>query len=144
MRKLLLGIGLLLILISCATEPEYTVSSIYTKATPNRIIQNGDGTTTFEFVFPNKEFNSTMAGQRMSEYFNIYAANRSFASWTVVTADADSLTTKSKSAGAVTALSLIAAASAGYAGKDYTPTALPTDKFVRFIVCIQFSTEESK
>jgi hypothetical protein len=86
-----------------------------------------------------------MAVQRISEYFNIYATNRAYTTWKIVNADADSVTTKSKSAGAVVALNLVGAVAAGQSGKtNYTSTAVPNDKLVRFIICVQFSTEENK
>ena len=65
MKKVLVILLAIAVLGGCASTP---MSSVYDGAKPSHVIQNGDGTTTFEFVFPYGGWDQDMAKQRINEY----------------------------------------------------------------------------
>ena len=63
------------------------MSSIYDGAKPSHVIENGDGSTTFEFMFPYADFDGKMALQRINEYLTNYTSEKGMAGYKIVNVD---------------------------------------------------------
>ena len=79
MRRILILACVAAVLAGCAS----TVSSIYGGAHENGIVENKDGSTTFEFKFMLDPFDATKAMQRIDEFLAGYAGKKGFASYEV-------------------------------------------------------------
>jgi hypothetical protein len=82
MKKILVAVFAVALLAGCAT-----ISSIYNGARPNKVVENRDGTITFEFLFPAKGIDSKMALQRMDEYLAGYASDNGFSGYDQISFD---------------------------------------------------------
>jgi hypothetical protein len=130
--KKALAILALALLAGCASVP---MSSVQDGARPSHRIDNGDGTATFEFVFPyDNTWDRNMAMQRINEYLTTYARLNGFSGYATISAAVQLL---SKVSGASAALDILANAAGGASG-DTSPPAQA--KFVRVIEQVKFRT----
>jgi uncharacterized lipoprotein YajG len=79
MKRILLLLGAAALLAGCMT-----VSSAYDGATPSRTVENTDGSTTFEFLFPANVFDENMATQRINEYLTLYTRENALSSYDIL------------------------------------------------------------
>ncbi len=120
------------LLAGCASAP---MSSVSNGAKPSHTLENGDGTTTFEFLFPyDNTWDRSMALQRVDEYLATYARVNGFSGYNVIRV-ADQLL--SRITGGSVALDILANAAAG-ASEDTSPPAQA--KYVRVIEQVKFRT----
>ena len=131
MKKALVVLATAL-LAGCLSAP---MSSIHDGAKPTHRVDNGDGTTTFEFVFPHDStWDKNMAMDRINEYLTTYARVNGFSAYYVVKTAAQ-LVSKVNEISA--AMDILANGAAGASGDTSAPEQA---KFVRIIEQVKFKT----
>ena len=133
MSKMLVAGLLVLGLVGCASTP---MSSIYDGAKPSHVIANGDGSTTFEFMFPYADFDGNMAMQRINEYLNSYTKDQGLTGYEILNVDARVI--EKTSTGSTVGAALQNWGS-GLQGSTQTHEARK-DQFVRALVQVKFKT----
>jgi len=88
-----------LLMILCLLAGCMTISSIYDGAKPSRIIDNNDGTMTFEFLFPPNDYDGNMAAQRINDYFASYIKEKGYAGYEIVSVNSQAIEKNSSSIG---------------------------------------------
>ena len=120
------------LLAGCLSAP---MSSVHDRAKPTHRIDNGDGTTTFEFVFPHDNtWDKNMAMDRINEYLTTYARVNGFSAYYVVKTAAQ-LVSKVNEISA--AMDILADGAAGASGDTSAPEQA---KFVRIVEQVRFKT----
>ena len=119
-------------LAGCMSAP---MSSVSTGARPSHVLQNGNGTTTFEFLFPNdSSWDKDLAMQRISEYLATYARFNGFSGYDTISGAVQLLAKPNEvSAG----MDILADAAAGNSRDAPSPGQA---KFVRVIEQVRFRT----
>lgn len=131
--KSALGVLALVLLAGCMSAP---MSSVHDGARPTHRIDNGDGTTTFEFVFPHDNtWDRDLAMQRINEYLATYARLNGFSAYDTI-ATAVQLISKVNEVSA--GLDILTNASAGASGDTTAPAQADSDKFVRVMEHVKF------
>jgi|GEM_PF-1770846 len=128
MKKILVIMFAVVILAGCMT-----VSSIYDGAKPSRIIENSDGLSTFEFLFPPNDFDGKMAAQRIDEYFARYINEKGYVGYEIVSVNSQSIEKASSSVGSF--LSAWGSAESGQQNKSN-----PNKTYVRILAQVKFKT----
>lgn len=128
-------IGAVAVLAGCMSAP---MSSVNGRARPTHTIENGDGTTTFEFVFPyDGNWNLDMAKQRIKEYLTTYARLNGFSGYVTINAAAQLISEVNRASAAVDILADMASAASG---DTSAPAQDKKDRFVRVIEHVKFKT----
>jgi len=131
MKKALIPALALLLLAGCAT-----VSSMYTKARPNHVVSNADGTTTFEFLFKAEGIDYEMAADRVGEYLIQFAVDNGYSGkFELIDGNAAIVQSTSPGAAALYAASGFASGMSGSSRPIGNP---PRNSYVRFILKIRF------
>jgi type IV pilus biogenesis protein CpaD/CtpE len=129
MRKALAVLAAAL-LAGCMSAP---MSSVHDRARPSHMIENGDGTTTFEFLFPYDDaWDRNMAMQRINEYLATYARVNGLSGFDTISAATQLI---SKIGSASVALDLVADAARAASGETSAPEQA---RFVRVIDQVKF------
>jgi hypothetical protein len=119
------------LLAGCASAP---LSSVHDGARPNHRIDNGDGTTTFEFVFPNDDtWDRNMARQRIDEYLSTCSRLNGFAGYKVISSAIQLLSKVNRTSAALDILQDAASGEAPMPGPGQA-------KFVRVIEQVKFES----
>jgi hypothetical protein len=120
------------LLAGCMSAP---MSSVSSGARPSHTIENGDGTTTFEFLFPyDNTWDKSMALQRVDEYLATYTRVNGFSGYNAISVATQLL---SRIPAGSAGLDILASA-AGGASND---TAQPEQaKYVRVMEQVRFRT----
>ena len=131
MKKALVALAVAL-LAGCLSAP---MSSVSGGAKPTHVLENPDGTMTFEFVFPYDDtWNRDAAMQRIKEYLATYARLNGFSGYDTVSA-AEHLVSKVSEASA--AVDILADAAGSTSGAAAQPDQA---RFVRVIKQVKFRT----
>ena len=135
MKKILSVLLALVVLAGCASTP---MSSVYNGAKPSHVIANGDGSTTFEFMFHyDNDWDGNMAMQRINEYLTSYASQNGFSGYDTINVDGKVIE-KTNTGSAIAAG--FANFGAGYSHSDSPPVEPKKDEFVRALVQVRFKT----
>lgn len=128
MKKILVIMFAVAVLAGCMT-----VSSIYDGAKPSRIVDNSDGTTTFEFLFPPNDFDGKMAGQRLDEYFTNYIKEKGFTGYEIVDVNSKAV---EKTSGASSFGSFLSAWGSAESGQENKSK--PSKTYIRILAQVKF------
>ncbi|MGA2380352.1 MAG: hypothetical protein ABSG85_13710 [Spirochaetia bacterium] len=112
-----------------------TVSSIYDGAKPSRIVENSDGSSTFEFLFPPNDYDGNMAGQRIGEYFANYIKEKGFTGYEIVSVNSQ---TVDKASGSSSFGAFLQNWGNGAQGKE--ANASPNKTYIRVLAQVKFKT----
>ena len=129
--KIALVVLVVAVLAGCMSAP---MSSVSDGARPSHRIENGDGTTTFEFLFPyDSTWDKSRGLQRIDEYLATYARLNGFSGYNPVSSAVQFL---SKISGGSAGLDILTNAAGG---ADNT-TQPDQARYVRVIEQVRFRT----
>lgn len=86
--KKILGI-LIVVIFALVTGSCMTTTDMFHDAQPNKIVQNSDGTTTFEFIFQGENYSDEITKIKLQEYLDSYTKSNGYASYTIVALSAN-------------------------------------------------------
>ncbi len=128
-RISLVALIVVLFMTGCAT-----VSSIYDGARPNKTVENRDGTTTFEFLFPASDFDVDLASKRIDEYVMDHGSAKGYTDYDLMSVNGSAV---EKTNGAKAALSMVAGFGAGYSGHE-APKVNTGDRYMRILFTVRY------
>lgn len=136
MKKLLIVLVLIVgFIIGCATT-----TSVSETAKPDKIVQNGDGTTTFQFLFQENGYDPNMATDRIADFVNSYAIEKGLGSPNLIYGKAVEIPKKNWGRAIVQGLGNgLSSAGANLGHTTYTPTNHDVnDYYIQVTVKISF------
>ena len=137
MKRILGVLFTVAVLAGCASTP---MSSIYDGAKPSHVIENGDGSTTFEFVFPYDDFDGKMAMQRINEYLISYSSGKGFSGYDIENVDGKVI---DKPNGGHVLGAFLSNWGNNEAQNNRPPVEARKDQFIRALVQVKFKTAEA-